>query len=91
MTHSRRSFTAHLAGLAAATLALPPSTLWAQTAAQAPFPSRVIRIVPFGTAGGPIDVLARVYGEKLQQRWGQSVIIDAKPGASGIIAADYVA
>jgi tripartite-type tricarboxylate transporter receptor subunit TctC len=55
------------------------------------FPARPIRIVPFGTAGGPIDTLARVYGEKLQQRWNQPVVIDAKPGASGIIAADYVA
>ena len=56
-----------------------------------PFPSKVIRIVPFGTGGGPIDTLARVYAEKLQQRWGQPVIVDAKPGASGIIAADFVA
>ncbi len=87
MTLSRRSFTTHFVGLAAATATLP---LAAQTAA-APFPNRVIRIVPFGTAGGPIDVLARVYGEKLQQRWGQSVIVDAKPGASGVIAADFVA
>ena len=63
-------------------------TSWAQTPA---FPSKVIRIVPFGTAGGPIDVIARVYAEKLQQRWGQSVIVEAKPGASGIIAADFVA
>jgi tripartite-type tricarboxylate transporter receptor subunit TctC len=57
----------------------------------APFPNRVIRIVPFGTGGGPIDTLARAFADKLQQRWGQSVIVDAKPGASGIIAADFVA
>ena len=74
-----------LAGTAAAlsTAALPAF-------AQA-FPSRPIRIVPFGTAGGPIDTLARVYGEKLSARWGQPVIVDPKPGASGIIAADFVA
>ena len=59
--------------------------------AQGAFPSRAIRIVPFGTAGGPIDTLARVYGEKLSARWGQPVVVDAKPGASGIIAADFVA
>ena len=59
---------------------------------QAPaFPSRTIRIVPFGTGGGPIDTLARVYGDKLTARWGQPVVVDAKPGASGIIAADFVA
>jgi tripartite-type tricarboxylate transporter receptor subunit TctC len=56
-----------------------------------PFPNRLVRIVPFGTAGGPIDTLARAYADKLQARWGQPVIVDAKPGASGIIAADFVA
>lgn len=55
------------------------------------FPSRPIRIVPFGTGGGPIDTLARVYAEKLSTRFGQPVIVDPKPGASGIIAADFVA
>jgi len=79
----RREF---LAGAAAA-LAAAAAPAWAQ----APFPSRVIRIVPFGTAGGPIDTLARVYGDKLAARWGQPVVVDAKPGASGIIAADFVA
>jgi tripartite-type tricarboxylate transporter receptor subunit TctC len=92
MPISRRIFASYSAGLAATPWAAP---LLAQTAAPTttltPFPSRVIRIVPFGTAGGPIDVIARVYGEKLQQRWGQPVIVDAKPGASGIIAADFVA
>ena len=61
MTLSRRYF---MTGLT--TTAITP--LWAQTTAQAPFPNRVIRIVPFGTAGGPIDVVARVYAEKLQQK-----------------------
>jgi tripartite-type tricarboxylate transporter receptor subunit TctC len=79
----RREFAAALAGLAAGA----PSA-WAQAPA---FPSRPIRIVPFGTAGGPIDTLARVYADKLAARWGQPVVVDAKPGASGIIAADFVA
>jgi tripartite-type tricarboxylate transporter receptor subunit TctC len=73
-----------LAAAAAATV-LPTR---AQTAG---FPNRPVRIVPFGTAGGPIDTLARVYGDKLAARWGQPVVVDAKPGASGIIAADFVA
>ena len=81
----RRACLAGAAGLAVAA-ALPSMVL-----AQPAFPSKVIRIVPFGTAGGPIDVIARVYGEKLQQRWGQAVIVDPKPGASGILAADTVA
>jgi len=82
MNPQRRTF---MAGLV--TLASFP--VLAQTAA--PFPGRVIRIVPFGTAGGPIDSIARAYADKLQQRWGQSVIVDAKPGASGILASDFVA
>lgn len=85
MPQSRRKFAAGL-GTALAGLAAGP--LLAQTP---PFPNKLVRIVPFGTAGGPIDSLARVYADKLQQRWGQSVIVDAKPGASGIIAADFVA
>ena len=74
--------------LLTATTALLSAGTWAQTG---PFPNGPVRIGPFGTAGGPIDGLARAYGEKLQQRWGQSIIVDAKPGASGIIAADFVA
>jgi tripartite-type tricarboxylate transporter receptor subunit TctC len=59
--------------------------------AQDGFPNRVIRIVPFGTAGGPIDGIARIFADKLKERWGQAVIVEAKPGASGILAADAVA
>lgn len=82
---NRRNF---LARLGVGGIALAGTRLHAQTP---PFPSRVVRIVPFGTAGGPIDSIARVYAEKLQQRFGQSVVVDAKPGAAGIIAADFVA
>ncbi|MBI2770188.1 MAG: tripartite tricarboxylate transporter substrate binding protein [Burkholderiales bacterium] len=82
---SRRRFNGALGAAAAGALAIPAL---AQVAA---FPNKVIRIVPFGTAGGPIDVIARIYGEKLQVRWGQPVVVDAKPGASGVIAADFVA
>ena len=82
MTQSRRNFVATLGALAT-------TPVWAQTPPA--FPNKVIRIVPFGTGGGPIDTLARVYADKLSARWGQPVIVDAKPGASGIIAADFVA
>ena len=81
---SRRRLVLRSAAVAA--LAFATGAAFAQA-----FPSRPIRIVPFGTAGGPIDGIARIYGEKLQQRWGQTIIVDAKPGASGIIAADFVA
>ncbi len=83
MTLDRRSALVALTAAAVAPHALAQSA--------APFPSRPVRIVPFGTAGGPIDALARAYGDKLQQRWNQAIVVDAKPGASGIIAADFVA
>ena len=82
MAISRRIFMT-----ATATCVATPS--WSQSTSS--FPSRPVKIVPFGTAGGPIDTLARIYGDKLQQRWGQSLVIETRPGASGIIAADYVA
>jgi tripartite-type tricarboxylate transporter receptor subunit TctC len=78
----------HRRHLIAAMAALAAAPLRAQTA---PFPNRMIRIVPFGTAGGPIDGIARAYADKLQARWGQTVIVEAKPGASGIVATDFVA
>jgi tripartite-type tricarboxylate transporter receptor subunit TctC len=55
------------------------------------FPVKPIRlIVPFG-AGGTTDILARVVGDRLSERWGQQVLIDNRPGAGGNIAAELAA
>ena len=52
------------------------------------YPVRTVKfIVPF-PGGGINDVLARIIGEKLQTRWGQSVVIENKTGAGGNIGAD---
>ncbi len=67
----------------AATLA---SAGWAQS-----FPSKPLKIiVPFG-AGGVADLTARTVGQKLSQTLGQPVVIENKPGAGGVGAADTVA
>ncbi len=60
-------------------------------AAQQRFPAKPIRIVVAFTAGGTPDTLARVIGQKMSENWGQPVIIENRPGASGAIAAHLVA
>jgi len=53
--------------------------------AQDVYPSKAVRIIVPYPAGGPADLLPRVVGEKLSQKWGQPVIVENKPGASGNI------
>jgi tripartite-type tricarboxylate transporter receptor subunit TctC len=49
------------------------------------YPSRPVRwIVPF-QPGGTTDIIARIVGQKLSDLWGQSVIIDNRPGASAVV------
>jgi tripartite-type tricarboxylate transporter receptor subunit TctC len=67
----------------AATLAAP--LLKAQT-----LPTGAIKIIVGFPPGGGTDALARVVGQKLQVMWGNSVIIENRAGAAGVIAADFV-
>ncbi len=55
------------------------------------YPNKPIRIVVPYPAGGGIDTMSRVIGIQLSQRWGQPVIIDNRPGAGTIVAAEGVA
>src|SRR5258707_3357464 len=59
--------------------------------AQAPFPSKPIRLIVTSPAGGANDILNRTLGAKLWESIGQPVLIDNKPGASGLVAAEMVA
>jgi tripartite-type tricarboxylate transporter receptor subunit TctC len=59
--------------------------------AQAPYPNRPIRIVVPFPPGGATDILARAAGQKMTEAWGQSVVIDNRPGAGGNIGSELVA
>jgi tripartite-type tricarboxylate transporter receptor subunit TctC len=55
------------------------------------FPSKPIRmIVPF-SAGSQTDILARLIGQKMNENWGQQIVVDNRPSAGGTIAAGIVA
>jgi tripartite-type tricarboxylate transporter receptor subunit TctC len=54
------------------------------------WPTRTVRIIVPFPAGGSADLLPRYVGESLQKQWGQSVIVDNRPGAAGNIGATAV-
>jgi len=76
------------AGIAALALSAGQA---AQAAPGEAFPTKMVRIVVPFTAGGLADVLARGLAQELGVRWSQPVIIENRPGANTIIAAEYVA
>ena len=63
----------------------------AAVAGAADYPVRPIRYVVAFSPGGINDILARIVGQKLTESWGQTVIVDNRPGAGGNLAAAIVA
>ena len=72
-----------LSGLAAALLA---GSALAQN-----YPSKPVRLIVTYPPGGSSDLMARVFGHKLSEVWGQQVIIESKPGAAGSIGMEFAA
>ncbi len=83
LTHRICSFAA-IAGAALVTM------LFATAAVAQTYPSKPIRIIVPFPPGGPTDMVARAVGQKLQERWGQPVIVENRPGGSTIIGVDLV-
>jgi tripartite-type tricarboxylate transporter receptor subunit TctC len=67
-------------------LAALPSFALAQA-----FPSKPIRIIVAYTPAGTTDILARVIGQKMNEHWGQPVIVENRPGAAGNIGTEIAA
>ena len=83
----------HLARLllAIVTIAMALSGTHASAQGATSYPNKPIKIVVPFPPGGATDILARAIGFELQKAWGQSVIIENKPGAGGNTGADLVA
>jgi tripartite-type tricarboxylate transporter receptor subunit TctC len=84
MKFDRRVF---IAGTAGWGLVAGMPGVWAQAA----FPSKPIKIVVPNAAGGAADITARTIAQKISGPLGQSVVIENKPSAGGIVAAQEVA
>ena len=86
----QRTLLAALPLIAAVTMGVAsgvmPHSVHAQT-----FPNKPVRLIVPYPAGGPIDVLGRVLGQRLSEVWGQPFVVENRAGANEIIAADLVA
>ena len=87
--NSKYSFTRRtLVGASAAlSLGMLPLLASAQTA----YPNKPIKFVVPYSAGGLPDTVARIFAQRLTERLGQSVVVDNKPGANGVVAAQVLA
>ena len=63
----------------------------AATAAAQTWPDHPVRMVVPAPAGSSLDVVVRLLGERLKERWGQPLVVDNKPGAGGMLGMDIVA
>ena len=65
--------------------------VWTANVEAQDFPRKPVRLIAPFAPGGATDLLARLVSQKLSDRWGQSVLVDNRTGAGGIIAAEILA
>lgn len=86
-----RYLTTVVIGCALAAGSFAPITARAQIEDIATYPNRPIRVIIAVAAGGTMDVIARVVGQKLTEALGQPIVIENKPGAQTIIGTEFAA
>jgi tripartite-type tricarboxylate transporter receptor subunit TctC len=83
----RRHTLALALGFCGAALTVAP----AGAADPAAWPGKPVRIVVPAPPGSSLDIIARLLGDKLKDRWGQAVVVDNRPGAGGMLGTDLAA
>ncbi|CAN5801142.1 tripartite tricarboxylate transporter substrate binding protein [soil metagenome] len=79
-----------IAGFSALTLLVSTAPA-AHAQSSTAYPTKVVTLVVPFTAGSGSDIIARVIGPRLSAKWGQPVIVDNRPGASGNLGSNFVA
>ena len=71
--------------------ALAMAAAFAAQAQAQQFPSKPVRLITLTTAGGTLDILARLIADEIGKQFGQSVIVDNRVGAGGNVGAQALA
>lgn len=64
---------------------------WCPGASAQAFPGKLVRIIVGFVPGGVADIIARDFANRMQRTWGQSVIVENRPGANGVVATQALA
>ena len=56
-----------------------------------PYPNRIIKMLQGFPPGGNVDIIARILGHEMEKSLGQSIVVEAKPGLAGALAAEAIA